>query len=136
MAEVEPPPELQLTEEYGKTAWNVRAIWHEYTGWHDPARGITDLYGVPFANVAPVISELCGGVERLAGCAQAFVDDGKPLEALHLTDVALAAGPPSEAVREARRSALVALGAQAEGKNLWERMSIAAALRDLEPPED
>lgn len=51
--EIKTPPELTLTEEYGKLSWNVRAIWHEYTGWVDPARGTTEHYGVPPASVAP-----------------------------------------------------------------------------------
>jgi alkyl sulfatase BDS1-like metallo-beta-lactamase superfamily hydrolase len=132
MREVRPPPELALTEEYGKVAWNVRAIWHEYTGWHDPARGLTDLYGVPPASVAPVVAELAGGADRLAERAQGFVAQGKPLEALHLLDIALAAEPGSPAGRAVKREALRLLDSQTGGKNLWERMSIAAELRELE----
>ena len=71
MREVKPPPELTLTEEYGKVSWNVRAIWHEYTGWFDPARGTTELYGVPPSSVAPAIVELAGGGDRLAERARA-----------------------------------------------------------------
>jgi alkyl sulfatase BDS1-like metallo-beta-lactamase superfamily hydrolase len=135
MAQIVLPAELQLTEEYGKTAWNVRAIWHEYTGWHDPARGITDLYGVPAESVAPAIAALCGGAGRLAERAMAFVSDGKPLEALHLLDVALAADPACRAARDAKRAALELLGVQTGGNNLWERMSIAAELRELGEPD-
>ena len=132
MREVVPPSELTLTEEYGKVAWNVRAIYHEYTGWQDPARGLTDLYGVPASAVAPAIAELAGGAERLAQRARAFVVADKPLEALHLLDVALAAEPGSTLAREVKREALQLLDKQTGGKNLWERMSIAAELRELE----
>jgi alkyl sulfatase BDS1-like metallo-beta-lactamase superfamily hydrolase len=132
MAEVVPPPELTLTEEYGKVAWNVRAIWHEYTGWHDPADGLTDLYGVPRSSVAPAIAELAGGADRLAERARAFVAEGKPLEALHLLEAALAAEPACAPAREVKRAALTLLNEQTGGKNLWERMSIAAELRELE----
>jgi alkyl sulfatase BDS1-like metallo-beta-lactamase superfamily hydrolase len=132
MREVVPPPELQLTEEYGKVAWNVRAIWHEYTGWHDPEDGLMDLYGVSRASVAPAIAELAGGADRLAERARTFVRDGKPLEALHLLDVALATDPASALGREVKREALQLLGEQTGGQNLWERMSIAAELRELD----
>lgn len=132
MAEVVPPPELTLTEEYGKVAWNVRAIWHEYTGWHDPARGLTDLYGVAASSVAPAIAELAGGADRLAARARGFVAEGKPLEALHLLDIALAAEPGSKLSREVKRAALELLNQQTGGANLWERMSIAAEIRELD----
>ena len=132
MREVVPPPELTLTEEYGKVAWNVRAIWHEYTGWQEPARGLTDLYGVAPSSVAPAIAELAGGADRLAERARAFVAEGRPLEALHLLDVALAAEPGSALGRAVKREALELLNQQTGGKNLWERMSIAAELRELE----
>ena len=134
MREIRTPPDLALTEEYGKVAWNVRAIWHEYTGWFDPARGTTELYGVPPASVAPAIAELAGGVERLTARAQDFVDEQKPLEALHLLDIALAAVPDSAPARAVKQAALTLLLAQSGGKNLWERMWIAAELRALESP--
>jgi alkyl sulfatase BDS1-like metallo-beta-lactamase superfamily hydrolase len=132
MREIRTPPELKLTEEYGKVAWNVRATWHEYTGWFDPARGTTDLYGVPPSSVAPAIAELAGGAERLAERAQIFVSEDKPLEALHILDIALAAQPQCARAREVKREALRLLDQQTGGKNLWERMWIAAELRDLD----
>jgi glyoxylase-like metal-dependent hydrolase (beta-lactamase superfamily II) len=132
MREVVPPPELALTEEYGKVAWNVRAIYHEYTGWQEPSRGLTDLYGVPASSVAPAIAELTGGADRLAERARGFVADQRPLEALHLLDIALAAEPDSALGREIKREALTLLNEQTGGKNLWERMSIAAELRELD----
>jgi alkyl sulfatase BDS1-like metallo-beta-lactamase superfamily hydrolase len=132
MREINPPPELTLTEEYGKVAWNVRATYHEYTGWQEPERGLTDLYGVPPSSVAPAIAELAGGADRLAERARVFVAEGKPLEALHLLDIALAADPASAHGREVKREALKLLLDQTGGKNLWERMSIAAEIRALE----
>ena len=132
MREVRTPPELTLTEEYGKVAWNVRATWHEYTGWFDPARGTTDLYGVPPSSVAPALAELAGGAERLAERAQTFVTEDQPLEALHILEIALAAQPQCARAREVKRAALRLLDQQTGGKNLWERMWIAAELRDLD----
>ncbi len=132
MRDIRTPPELTLTEEYGKLAWNVRAIWHEYTGWFDPSRGTTELYGVPPSVVAPAIVELSGGVEPVIAKAREFTAVGKPLEAPHLLDIALAAQPDSAPGREAKKAALQRLLEQTGGNNLWERMWIAAAIRDTE----
>jgi alkyl sulfatase BDS1-like metallo-beta-lactamase superfamily hydrolase len=132
MREVVPPPELTLTEEYGKVAWNVAAIWHEYTGWYDPSRGITELFGVPSESIAPALAELAGGADRLAERARSFVEGGKPLEALHMLRIALASDPQSSSAGDVKRAALQLLADQTGGKNLWERMSIAAELRDLD----
>ena len=131
MREISTPPDITLTEEYGKIAWNVRATWHEYTGWFDPARGTTDLYGIAPASVAPAIAELAGGADALASRAQKFVTEGKPLEALHLLDIALAATPGAKLARNVKRAALTLLLDQSGGQNLWERMWIAAEIRDL-----
>lgn len=137
MREIKPPPELTLTEEYGKVSWNVRAIWHEYTGWFDPSRGTTELYAVPASSIAPMIAELAGGADRIAARARRCIAQGRPVHALHLLDIALAAAPSSTAAREAKRAALALLLEQSGGKNLWERMWIAAELRALDPdPSD
>jgi alkyl sulfatase BDS1-like metallo-beta-lactamase superfamily hydrolase len=133
MREIKPPPELALPEEYGRTAWNVRAIWHEYTGWFDPDRGTTELYAVPPSSVAPALAELAGGVERLARRAQQFVTEEKPLEALHVLDVALAAEPECSKALEVKRQALHLLLEQSGGENFWERMWLVSELRALEP---
>ena len=131
MREIQVPPELALTEEYGKVSWNVRATWHEYTGWFDSARGTTDLYGVPPSSVAPAIVELAGGADRISERARDFVANGKPLEALHLLDIALAAEPDSAQGRDVKRAALERLLEQTGGRNFWERMWIAAEIREL-----
>ncbi len=128
MREIKTPPELTLTEEYGKLSWNVRAIWHEYTGWFDSARGTTELYGVPPASVAPALVELTGGTETIVAKARDFLQKQKPLEALHLLDIVLAAEPASPSSREAKKEALNQLLEQTGGNNLWERMWIAAAI--------
>lgn len=134
MREIETPPELTLTEEYGKVAWNVRAIWHEYSGWFDPDRGTTELYGVPPSSVAFAVAELAGGSERLAERARGFVADSRPLEALHVLDIALAAQPDCALARDVKREALERLLEQTGGKNLWERMWIGSELRALQAP--
>jgi alkyl sulfatase BDS1-like metallo-beta-lactamase superfamily hydrolase len=132
MRQITTPPELTLTEEYGKVAWNVRAIWHEYTGWFDPARGTAELYSVPAASIAPALVDLIGGLDRLVERASEFVIRGKPLEALHLLDIALGVEPNSATARVTKRQALQALLRESDGKNLWERMWITSEIRALE----
>lgn len=134
MRKVKTPPALTLTEEYGKVAWNVRAIWHEYTGWFDPSQGTTELYGVPPSSVAPTIVELAGGVERIVIRARDFVAEDKPLEALHLLDIASLADPDSQPVKDATIAALELLLKKAGGTNLWERNWIEAQIGDLSAP--
>ena len=45
------PEHLDVGEGYGKTSWNVRAIWETYAGWFHH-RSTTELYAVPPAAVA------------------------------------------------------------------------------------
>lgn len=132
MRDIETPAELTLTEEYGKVAWNVRAIWHEYTGWFDPSRGTTELYGIPPTVVAFAIVELTGGVDRLVSRALEFVQSDQAVEALHLLDIVLAADPDSRTGKAAKRDALTLLLEQSGGKNLWERMWLATEIRKAE----
>lgn len=131
MREIKPPPELALTEEYGKVAWNVRTIWHEYTGWFDPTRGLTELYDRPATSIANALAELSGGVNRLVERAAEFVRTGQPLQALHMLDIAFAVDPKDAKARHAKVEALNALLASGASKNFWERMLIAAELREL-----
>lgn len=132
MRDIQPPADLKLTEEYGKLAWNVRAIWHEYTGWFDPSRGTTELYGVPAKSIAPALAELAGGAGKMIDRAAAFVAESRPLEALHMLDIVLAATPNSAAALRVKREALHLLDSLATSNNLWERRWIAAELRELE----
>jgi len=132
MREIKTPEHLTLTEEYGKLSWNVRAIWHEYTGWYDPSRGITELYEIPPSSVAPTLIELTGGEAPIIERAKHFTSQDQPLEALHLLDIVMASNPRSAEGRGARREALERLQEVVGTDNLWERMSIAAELRELE----
>lgn len=131
MREMRMPEHLAMTEEYGKLAWNVRAIWHEYTGWFDPARGTTELYGIPPQSIGPALAELAGGAERIVERASAFVNTEQPLEALYLLDMALAADSGSIAAKQVKRDALLLLDHQTGGQNLWERRWIASQIADL-----
>ena len=82
--------------------------------------------------VAPALVELTGGAESIVARARDFLHSQKPLEALHLLDIVLAAEPNSLSGRAAKRDALNLLLEQTGGDNLWERMWIAAAIRDTQ----
>jgi alkyl sulfatase BDS1-like metallo-beta-lactamase superfamily hydrolase len=131
MREIHTPEALTLTEEYGKVSWNVRAIWHEYSGWFDPARGTTELYGIPVDSVGPAIVELAGGIAPVVAKARDYVKLGQPLEALHLLRLAAANDADNLEVRHATRDALIMLDHQTGGQNLWERRWISAEIQAL-----
>ena len=130
MREINLPEELQIGEFHGTVPWAVKAIWHEYAGWfyYDST---TSLYGVPRSSVDSDLAELAGGPSKLAERAQQKVAAGKPLEAIHLLDVALGAEPGNRAALEAKKAALQALLAESGGTNLsevmWLRSEMAAA---------
>jgi alkyl sulfatase BDS1-like metallo-beta-lactamase superfamily hydrolase len=82
--------------------------------------------------VAPTLVELTGGTESIVVKARDFLQSQKPLEALHLLDIVLAAEPDLPSGREAKKEALNQLLEQTGGNNLWERMWIDAAIRDTQ----
>lgn len=59
MRDVKVPEHLDIGEGYGKTSWNVRAIWEMYTGWFRH-HSTTELYGVPADSVAADVVSAAG----------------------------------------------------------------------------
>jgi alkyl sulfatase BDS1-like metallo-beta-lactamase superfamily hydrolase len=115
MATIDLPSELQLAPGRGPARWYVRAIWEEHAGWfrHEST---TELYEVPARAVWPELAELAGGAAVLAERAKAHVDAGRPVEALHLIDVALAADATDVRAREVQIEALELLLARTGGR--------------------
>ena len=71
MREVTVPAHLDVGEGYGKTSWNVRAIWEMYTGWFRH-RSTTELYGVaPDSVAADVVN--AAGADALVDAARVHV---------------------------------------------------------------
>jgi alkyl sulfatase BDS1-like metallo-beta-lactamase superfamily hydrolase len=128
MREIRLPEEFDLGEGYGKTSWNVRAIWENYAGWFHH-RSTTELYGVPPSDVAPDVVAAAGATALLAA-AQTRLEAGEPVAALHLTELVLAANPGDT---EARALAVAAnrrlLDASA---NFWERAWLERTIHRLE----
>ena len=130
MAEAEPPEALRLTEAHGKAAWNARSIWHEYLGWF-LMESTTELYPVPALSVAADLVELAGASE-LAARARAHLDEGRPVEALHLSDVVLHADPGHRGALAAHMGALQELLERSRGENLSEVMWLRSQIGDTE----
>jgi alkyl sulfatase BDS1-like metallo-beta-lactamase superfamily hydrolase len=127
MREVTVPEHLDVGEGYGKTSWNVRAIWEMYAGWFQH-RSTTELYGVAPTSVAADVVRVAGP-EALVEAARARLDSGQPVEALHLTDLVLAAEPDHPAGRAAAADAHEAL--LAETDNFWKRAWLTKQINEL-----
>jgi alkyl sulfatase BDS1-like metallo-beta-lactamase superfamily hydrolase len=138
MREIKLPENLAIGEFHGKVSWAVRAIWEEYSGWfhYDTT---TALYGVPRTSVHADLAELAGGAAALAKRARQKLNDGRPLEALHLLDVALDAEPASTDALAVKKDALQVLLRESGGTNLsetmWLRSEIAATEAALAAPQ-
>jgi alkyl sulfatase BDS1-like metallo-beta-lactamase superfamily hydrolase len=134
MREVKLPEHLRIGEFHGKASWNVRTIWEEYAGWFH-YDSTTSLYGVPRSSVNADLAELAGGADVLAARAQAKLDAGQPLEAIHLLDVALGAEPANRTALTVKKAALESLLAASGGSNLsetmWLKSEITAATQSL-----
>lgn len=135
MREVALPDALAIGQFHGKVSWAVRTIWEQYAGWFH-YDSTTALYGVPRSSIDGDLVELAGGAEALARRAQVKVENGKPLEAIHLTDIALSVEPGNRTGLGAKKAALGRLleesGAQNLSETMWLRSEIAAVERLLE----
>ncbi len=128
MGEVRVPDHLDVGEGYGRTPWNVRAIWETYAGWFHH-RSTTELYDVPAATVARDLVALAGA-DAVAAPAAERLDGGESVAALHLTDIVLAAEPDHAAGRAVAAAATQAL--LADSANFWERAWLTRSLQRLD----
>jgi len=130
MHEIRLPDHLDVGEGYGKTAWNVRAIWENYAGWFHH-RSTTELYDVP-PSVVAVDLVAAAGSDTLVDAARARLVAAEPVAALHLTDIVLAAEPDHADARavatEASRTLLDA------STNFWERAWLTRSIDRMEGP--
>lgn len=130
MREVRVPDHLDIGEGYGKTSWNVRAIWETYAGWFHH-RSTTELYSVPQSVIAADIVSLVGA-DALVRTALDRLGAGEPVAALHLTDIVLSVDPEHAGAREvATRATQVLLS---ESENFWERAWLTRSVARLEAP--
>lgn len=104
MREIELPAELAISRVYSSVPWGVRAIYEYYTGWFR-YESTTELFEVPPHAVYPDIAALVGS-DALVARAEEHLSADRPLEALHLCEIALAGEPQHVAATAARRKAL------------------------------
>jgi alkyl sulfatase BDS1-like metallo-beta-lactamase superfamily hydrolase len=115
MHEIKLPPELVVGEGYGNLIWSIRGIYEGYAGFFDlqPAT----MYDVPVSAVFPDLAKLSGGAGAVAKLAAEHVAAGRYVEALHLTEVALASEPQLRAALETRLKALEGLKTKSKNSN-------------------
>jgi alkyl sulfatase BDS1-like metallo-beta-lactamase superfamily hydrolase len=104
MQEIKLPASFDMTESFGKVSWSVRGIYDGYAGWFD--MNPSTMYELPPSSVYPDLVRLAGGPEPLVRLAQEKLEAGRPVEALHLTDVVLAYDPNNNAALGARLKTL------------------------------
>lgn len=132
MRDVKLPENLTIGEFHGKVSWAVKTIWDEYSGWFHYEDGTTELYHVPRSAVNADLVELTGGAAVLARRAKVHVDAGRPLEAIHLLDIALGVEPAHSDALNVKKSALEALLAASGSKNLSETMWLKSEIADVD----
>jgi alkyl sulfatase BDS1-like metallo-beta-lactamase superfamily hydrolase len=100
MQEIKLPASYDLSQVFGKVSWSVRGIYDGYAGWYDmnPAT----MYELPASSVYPDLVQLAGGPEPVVQLALEKLKADRPVEALHLTDVVLAADQKNLAALNAR----------------------------------
>jgi len=126
------PEDLRIGDFHGKASWAVKSIWREYSGWFHYEDGTTELYGVPRSSVDADLAELAGGAEKLAERAQAKLDAGQPLEALHLTAIALGVEPENRTALSVKKGASQLLLERSGQSNLSETMWLRAEIAEVE----
>jgi alkyl sulfatase BDS1-like metallo-beta-lactamase superfamily hydrolase len=115
MNEIKLPPELDVGDGYGKVSWSVRGIYEGYVGWFDlnPAT----MYEKPASSVYPDVVKLAGGADAIAKTAMERAQAGEAVEALHLSDMALAADPSNRPALQAKLKALEVLHSRCRNSN-------------------
>lgn len=113
MREITLPAEYEVGQGYGKVAWDVRAVWENYSGWFHH-RSTTELYPVGLDAVTADIVELAGS-EAVVDRARTHLDAGRPVHAIHLAELV---GPDHPGARDVLRQAHERL--LAESTNFWE----------------
>ena len=139
MRDVTLPPELALPQVHGKVSWIVRAIWEEHVGWFR-YESTTELYDVPASSVWSDVVDLVGGTSSLTQRAAAHAAAGRPLQALHLTDIVLAHSPhdpdASAVKHQALEQLLAASGRENHSEVQWLEQEVKSAVAQEAVKED
>ena len=114
MRDIHLPPALTLDESFGRVSWAVRGIYDGYAGWFD--MNPSTMYETPATAVYGDVVRLAGGPDAITKLAVERIRAGKSAEALHLTDIALAADSANRGALEARLNALQTLLAATQNR--------------------
>ena len=133
MREITVPEHLDVGEGYGKTSWNVRAIWENYAGWFHH-RSTTELYDVP-ADRDRRRSRGGGRADALSWPPPGRVST--PANPSRRCTSPTSSWPPNPATRRAggwrRRPPASLLDASS---NFWERAWLRRSIEQLEARRD
>jgi alkyl sulfatase BDS1-like metallo-beta-lactamase superfamily hydrolase len=115
MREIKLPENLNVGEGYGKLTWSIRGIYEGYAGWFDlnPAT----MYETPPSSPYADLVKLAGGPDPVVARALEVLLKGQAVEALRLTDAALAANAAHRGALEARLKTLEFLRDQSKNSN-------------------
>ncbi len=131
MGQVTLPPGLAIPQGHGKVPWLVRAIWEEHSGWFR-FESTTELYDVPPSAIWGELAGLAGGAAVLAEQAQRHLAAGRPLNALHYTDMVLAQDPKDSVGLQVKLGALEQLLTASGRENFSEVRWLEAEIRDTQ----
>lgn len=135
MQEIKLPASYNLNEVFGKVSWSVRGIYDGYAGWYDmnPAT----MFELPPSSIYPDLVKLAGA-DAVVRLAVEKVAAGKPVEALHLTDVVLVSDPKNNGALNTRIKALEILRDRSENfvETGWLEYGIDKAKGQLAPNTD
>ena len=134
MRDIRLPPALALGESFGRVSWAVRGIYDGYAGWFD--LNPSSMYNTPVTAVYGDVVRLAGGPDAITRLVLERLQAGKPEEALHLTDIALAADTANPGALQARLKVLQTLLAAAQNRMemSWLNVGIRDAKRRLGMP--
>jgi len=136
MTEIRLPQELSLTQQHGKVSWAVKSIWEYYATWFHFDK-TTELYGVTQDSIYEDITALAGA-DALTQRAQTYLEQSKPLKALHILNIILGAEPENQAALLARKSALekLLINAETGDQNSYEIYWLRSRIRDTQAQLD
>ncbi|MEX0579859.1 MAG: MBL fold metallo-hydrolase [Mycobacterium sp.] len=126
MREITLPSHLEVGQGYGKVAWGVRAIWENYSGWFHH-RSTTELYPVDPGAISADLVHLAGA-DAIVARAQAHLDSGRPVQAIHLAEKVTDTDTGHPGARRVLKAAHEQL--LADSDNFWETSWLKKQIAD------
>jgi alkyl sulfatase BDS1-like metallo-beta-lactamase superfamily hydrolase len=109
MQEIKLPPELaDLSQKHGRVEWSIRSMVYHYGAWFQ-YRYTSELYPYRTTLMYPDLVELAGGAVPVIKRAQQALENGEPVKAMQLVEVALEVAPENKQVLETQLKVLQAL---------------------------